>query len=270
MRYPEPCMTLSAVQGGLISQAPLSDSFFTQSVKNHLAMLTEKLRIKTMQTMNATNFGLAGSAVTNHEANRPRYRSYDRMNDAQLVTCCQQGDKSAMDTLIARFKRPIYALAYRLAGNYDDANDVAAAAILRICQNIKKCKSAVTLPAWVNRIVANTFYDMCRTAKKHPSVSLEAITADTDASSLPFLDSQAKSPLALVTESEQRDILHRVLSRLPGLHAQILSQFYLEERSYEEISEMTKVPIGTVKSRLNRARQSMLRKLEAHRTAFVV
>jgi len=203
------------------------------------------------------------------EGTRPRFRSYERMSDAEVVACCQQGDKAAMNALIARFKRPIYALAYRLAGNYDDASDVAAAAILRVCQNINKCKSAVTLPAWVNRIVVNTFYDMCRSAKKCPTVSLEALTENTDASSLPFIDSKEKSPLTLVSEHEQRDILRSALAKLPGLHAQILSQFYLEEHSYEEISEMTSVPIGTVKSRLNRARQALLRKLQAHRTAFV-
>lgn len=219
-----------------------------------------------MHSMTAMTYG---QNSISQDSNRSRYRSYDRMNDAEIVAWCQKGDKAAMDALIARFKRPIHSLSYRLAGNYDDANDVAAAAILRVCQNINKCKSAVTLPAWVNRIVVNTFYDMCRTSKKHPAVSLEAMTQDTDESSLPFLNSQAKSPLTLVTESEQRDILHRVLDRLPGLHAEILSQFYLEERSYEEISEMTSVPIGTVKSRLNRARQCLLRKLESHRTAFV-
>jgi len=223
-----------------------------------------------MQTLTATTFGQTTVRnLTSHEATRPRFRSYERMNDAEIVAWCQKGDKGAMDALIARFKRPIYALAYRLAGNYDDASDVAAAAILRVCQNINKCKSAVTLPAWVNRIVVNTFYDMCRSAKKCPSVSLEALTENTDASSLPFIDSKEKSPLTLVSEQEQRDILRRALAKLPGLHAEILSQFYLEERSYEEISEMTSVPIGTVKSRLNRARQALLRKLQAHRTAFV-
>jgi len=223
-----------------------------------------------MQTLTATTFGqtMVNPNVT-VEGHRPRFRSYDRMNDAEIVAWCQKGDKGAMDALIARFKRPIYALAYRLAGNYDDASDVAAAAILRVCQNINKCKSAVTLPAWVNRIVVNTFYDMCRSAKKCPAVSLEALTENTDASSLPFIDSKEKSPLTLVSEQEQRDILRRALAKLPGLHAEILSQFYLEERSYEEISEMTSVPIGTVKSRLNRARQALLRKLQAHRTAFV-
>lgn len=222
-----------------------------------------------MQTLTAMTFGQTANNTTSAEGSRPRFRSYDRMNDAELVAWCQKGDNGAMDALIARFKRPIYALAYRLAGNYDDASDVAAAAILRVCQNINKCKSAVTLPAWVNRIVVNTFYDMCRSAKKSQAVSLEALTENTDASSLPFIDSKEKSPLTVVSEQEQRDILHKALAKLPGLHAEILSQFYLEERSYEEISEMTHVPIGTVKSRLNRARQALTRKLQAHRTAFV-
>lgn len=225
-----------------------------------------------MQTLTATTFGqtmVTVKTTDSGEVTRPRIRSYERMSDAEIVAWCQKGDKGAMESLISRFKRPIYALAYRLAGNYDDASDVAAAAILRVCQNINKCKSAVTLPAWVNRIVVNTFYDMCRSAKKYPAVSLEALTENTDSSSLPFIDSKEKSPLTLVSEQEQRDILHKALAKLPGLHAEILSQFYLEERSYEEISEMTHVPIGTVKSRLNRARQALLRKLQAHRTAFV-
>jgi RNA polymerase sigma-70 factor (ECF subfamily) len=206
--------------------------------------------------------------VTSLGVSRPRYRSYDHMKDAEIVEWCQKGDMGAMEALVTRFKRPIYTLAARLTRNYADSQDVAAAATLRLCQNINKCRSAVTLPAWVNRIVVNTFYDMCRSAKKCPTMSLEALTENTDASSLPIIESKDKSPLTIVSEHEQRDLLRQALSKLPGLHAEILTQFYLEDRSYEEIAEMTNVPIGTVKSRLNRARQALQRKLQVHHTAF--
>jgi RNA polymerase sigma-70 factor (ECF subfamily) len=132
-----------------------------------------------------------------------------------------------------------------------------------------KSSSAVTLPAWVNSIVVNAYLDSRRRVTRHPTVSLEGLTEDMDDSSFSFLDSKEKSPLALLTEQEQRDILWRAIDRMPELQVEMLLRFYLEDHSYQEISEVMQMPLGTVKSRLNRARLALSRKLKAHEKVFI-
>lgn len=101
------------------------------------------------------------------------------LTDEELVRQCAAGDRQAFDALLNRYERPIYHLAYRLAGNHDDAHDIAAEAALRIFRSIGSFRCAITLPAWINRIVANVFYDMRRRQQRHPASSLDAIAEKT-------------------------------------------------------------------------------------------
>lgn len=187
---------------------------------------------------------------------------WNRYADEEMLLRCQRGEKSALTALLKRFERPIFALAYRLSGNYDDTNDIAATAYLRICQTIHSCKSAITLPAWVNRIVTNVFYDMCRRSQRRQASSLDEIIERTDDSGLPFHDGQDKSPLSHVNDQERKTVLEKAIASLPEAQRVLVQLFYQEEYSYEEISEVTGVPVGTIKSRLNRARTTLQRKLQ--------
>jgi RNA polymerase sigma-70 factor (ECF subfamily) len=196
-------------------------------------------------------------------------KQIDQFRIEDILVRCRRGERSAVETLLKRFERPIYALAYRLAGNYDDANDVAATAALRICQTIHTCKSAITLPAWVNRVVSNVFYDMYRRSQKCPAVSLDTLTERTNVSSLHANDSKQKSPLAYVHENEQKQILASAISILPSFQRQIVTMFYQDEMTYEEIADIMKIPVGTVKSRLSRARLALLKNLQGQQSAFL-
>src|SRR5205085_6072167 len=104
---------------------------------------------------------------------------------------------------------------YRLTGNYDDTNDIAATAILRICQTVHRCKSAITLPAWVNRIVTNTFYDMCRRNRRRQAASLDEIVERGGESVLSLPDEKEKSPFTYVSEGERKTVLTKAIQSLP-------------------------------------------------------
>src|SRR2546421_3875096 len=86
-----------------------------------------------------------------HEAEAAQHA----LQDERLIAMSCMGDERAFDTLIGRYERPIYRLAYRLSGNHDDAQEIAAETFLRICRNLSGIRSAITLRAWINRIVAN-------------------------------------------------------------------------------------------------------------------
>jgi RNA polymerase sigma-70 factor (ECF subfamily) len=197
-------------------------------------------------------------------------RQWSQFADEEMLTRCQHGEKRALEALLKRFERPIFALAYRLSGNYDDTNDIAATTFLRICQTIHSCKSAITLPAWVNRIVTNVFYDMCRRSQRHQAASLDEMMERTSKATLPFADTEEKSPLAYVSQREQKTVVDRAIEALPEAQRTLVQMFYQEERTYEEISSETGLPVGTIKSRLNRARNTLHRRLLPHHAAMAL
>src|ERR1044071_4743801 len=92
--------------------------------------------------------------------------------DERLISMIRNGDRRAFDTLIKKYERQINSLAYRLSGNYDDAQEVVSEAFLRISLNLHSVKHAVTLKAWINRIVVNVFINSRRHARRRPTTSL--------------------------------------------------------------------------------------------------
>jgi len=193
----------------------------------------------------------------------------ENLSDEKLIDKCRTGDRKAFDVLIKRYERPIYHLAYRLSGNYDDAHDIAAETFLRIYRAIGTFQCAITLPAWINRIVANVFYDTRRHAYRHPAVSLDALVEKTGDSLLANEKATAKSPHAEAEENERRSILARAVQSLPDYQRMMVTLFHSEGRTYEEIAEIMKIPVGTVKSRLNRARLALRERLAPQMSALV-
>lgn len=190
-------------------------------------------------------------------------------NDEQLLARCQADDRAALEELLGRYKAQILGLAFRLTGNYDDASDVAAQAQMRICRGITSCRCAKTLPKWVGRIVSNVHYDMLRTNKRRRAASLdEMVEAGTDAAILEDHRPQA-CPQANVEQAERRSILANGIEALPDHFQSVLKLYYHEERTYDEIAIVVGVPVGTVKSRLNRAKLALQIILNPQRDALL-
>jgi len=195
--------------------------------------------------------------------------SLESLSDEFLVRKCSEGDRRAFDVLLRRYERPIYHLAYRLAGNHDDAHDIAAEAALRIFRSIGTFRCAITLPAWINRIVANVFYDMRRRQQRHPASSLDALAEKTGGKLLAAEDSRATSPELHAEENEKTRILGEAIQSLPDYQRMMVTLFHSEGRTYEEIASMMNIPVGTVKSRLNRARLALREMLAPQMSALV-
>jgi RNA polymerase sigma-70 factor (ECF subfamily) len=195
--------------------------------------------------------------------------SLENMTDEQLVRECTAGNRKAFDVLLHRYERPIYHLAYRLAGNHDDAHDIAAEAALRIFRSIGTFRCAITLPAWINRIVANVFYDMRRRQQRHPASSLDALAEKTGGKLLAAEDNSRTSPHVHAEENEKTRILSEAIAALPDYQRTMVTLFHSEGRTYEEIASMMDIPVGTVKSRLNRARLALREMLTPQMSALV-
>lgn len=193
----------------------------------------------------------------------------DVVSNEILLNRCRKGDQNAVHTLLRRFEGQINGLAYKMTGNYDDANDVAAEAYLRICRMIGSCRSAEALPAWVSRVVANAYYDLCRRSMRTPAVSLDSIVEKSDDAYLVADETNTNSPERYVVAREKRRLLDKAIAALPKNQRDIIQQFYLDEQSHEEISGSMGIAVGTVKSRLNRARMMLQQKLTVHQTALM-
>lgn len=190
------------------------------------------------------------------------------LSDEQLIGLYREGNQKAFDVLIKRYERPIYNFAYRLSRNHDDAQEIVGEAYLRICLNVHLIQHAVTLRAWINRIVANIYINMRRKVKRTRAESLDALEEKAGDAVFRSVDAMPESPETHAEVSERRRIVDQAIRSLPDYQRPIVSLFYQEGRSYEEIADVMQIPTGTVKSRLNRGRLNLKRQLAPFRTVL--
>ena len=192
----------------------------------------------------------------------PRSTNMKSLPPEELVKNCQAGEHSAFEELIRRYQGSIYIWAYRLTRNRDAAEDIASATYLRICKGIGSCRQTPALSAWINRIVRNVWLDSLRKTQRRSEVSLTVLENMNGEGRYYGLESHDLNPLQKrVEDSERNGILVNAIGTLPKPQKEIIRLFYSEERSYEEIGQVLGIPVGTVKSRMSRARFALQRKL---------
>jgi RNA polymerase sigma-70 factor, ECF subfamily len=199
---------------------------------------------------------------------RARPDTPEKQEERRLIALAQKGDTEAFDLLMRRYERQVYNLAFRMTSNYDDANDVAAEAFVRVFNALKRFRGDAAFSTWLYRIVTNVFLDERKRRQAHPQVSLEE-EYDVDGSPLQRqVEDAGPGPDDLAELTERRDVMDRAIASLPEFQRQIITMYHVADLSYEEIAEVTGLPIGTVKSRLNRARLALRDVLEKHRHLF--
>jgi RNA polymerase sigma-70 factor, ECF subfamily len=194
---------------------------------------------------------------------------WQAMSAEELVQHCRLGEPAAIGTLIDRYERRIYNQAYHLTRNYHNAHEIAAEAYLRVYRAISTLDSAASLAAWIDRIVVNVYVDMQRRAHRHPWVSLEHLVEEEGAEAAFTADgSSLVSPQSHAEEAERKQLLGSAIASLPGYQRTVVDLFHTEGHTYDEIAGMMGMPVGTVKSRLHRARLALRIRLEPERTVF--
>ena len=184
-------------------------------------------------------------------------RSGPPPDERSLIERSCKGDVHAYDVLVRRYERVMFQLAVRLTGNSDDAADIAQEAFIRGWNHIKAFRREAMFSTWMHRIVVNVFLDNRKKNRNKKRISLEqSIDASQEATTMDIPDTAA-GPEALALESEQQVQLHNALMELPEAQRTLMVLFHIQEKTYEELVEITGLPLGTVKSRLNRARLAM-------------
>jgi RNA polymerase sigma-70 factor (ECF subfamily) len=176
-----------------------------------------------------------------------------------LIERCKAGDTNAWDTLIHTYEKSVYKFAYSLCRNHDEAGDIAGQVFLRLYQNLHTFRYEASFTSWLFRIVRNTYLDLCVRPAHRSHLSLDAGTNnDGEPNVARDIMDPAPQPEAICMDNEVAAMLAKAIQHLPAYQRQVLRMYHTEGKSYEEIAETTGLSIGTVKSRLNRAR-TMLR-----------
>ena len=181
------------------------------------------------------------------------------MTERELVARAKAGDETAFARLMRENEKRIYNLTLRMTGNVEDALDLSQEAFLNAWRGLKFFKGDSAFSTWVYRLASNVCLDFLR-AKKRRQEIVDPVHSLDDQDAPPPPADEGLRPDAQLERKERSNSLHRALGNLPDHHRQILVMRELSGLSYQEISDVLRLDLGTVKSRLTRARTA-LRKL---------
>ncbi|MDR0999299.1 MAG: sigma-70 family RNA polymerase sigma factor [Clostridiales bacterium] len=178
-----------------------------------------------------------------------------------VLVKARQGDPDSFAELIKPYERLIYNLAWHYAHNREDAKDITQDTYIKAYKNLGQCKSADSFKAWLTRIVITTSLDYLRARKRNAEDSLD----EREEAGIFFAAaSHDQDPEAKVLANETSDAVRRAVSLLPAEQRTLVILRDLQGFSYEEISKTMNLPLGTVKSRLSRARLKLRELLLGH------
>lgn len=181
----------------------------------------------------------------------------------QALRAAQRGDVAAFNSLVLTFQRQVYNVCYRTLGNADDAADATQDAFLAAFRGLKTFKGPATgLKPWFLRVSVNTCYDHLRRRKRRPTESLDAVDPSDDHEPHELAD-PSLGPEELALGDEAARTIQTALDRLPAEQRLTVILCDVQGLSYEETATITDVELGTVKSRLSRARARLREMLAA-------
>ncbi|NLO76120.1 MAG: sigma-70 family RNA polymerase sigma factor [Clostridia bacterium] len=185
--------------------------------------------------------------------------------DEDLVTRSKNGDLQAFEELVCRYERKVYSLAYRMMGNYDDANDIAQEAFLRAFQAISGFRGDSSFSTWISHIVTNLCRDELRKRYRISFESLDQELCLGDVEVKKQMPSSEPGPDEIYERYEFQQELQELLTTLSPEFRLALVLRDIQGYSYQEIAELMECSLGTVKSRINRARNFLKDKILAQR-----
>ncbi|MEJ5239951.1 MAG: sigma-70 family RNA polymerase sigma factor [Anaerolineales bacterium] len=179
------------------------------------------------------------------------------MDEITLLSQAQRGDLDAFNRLVLAYQDQLFNIAFRILGDEDLAADATQEAFLHAFQKITTFRSG-SLRGWLIRIVTNLCYDELRRQKRRPQTALEPLTAEGDEVESPsWMSDSRPSPEASLEQKELEHALEHCLQALPLPFRAIVVLADIEGLDYSEIAVALRIPLGTVKSRLARARMRL-------------
>jgi RNA polymerase sigma factor (sigma-70 family) len=176
------------------------------------------------------------------------------MDEKALIAAAQQGEVPAFNQLVLTYQSMVYNLAYRILGDADAAADASQDTFLSAFRAIKKFRGG-SFKAWLLRIATNACYDQLRYKQRRPTSPLEALFAETDHP--PSFTDPTEGPEDYTLRQELGRAIQVGLNTLPPDQRIALVLSDVQGLSYQEIAEVTRSSLGTVRSRLSRGRAKL-------------
>ena len=176
-------------------------------------------------------------------------------DDAVLVAACQKGDEKAFGELVRRYQRAVHRLAWSLTRNASDADDLAQETFFRAWGAIGRFELGQPLYPWLARIVTNQAFSLFRHRKRRPETSIEPLVEAGQQWGM------EDDPAEHTADAERDTQLRACFGELQPEHQAVLALRAVQDLSYEEIASALSIPIGTVMSRLSRARGELKKRL---------
>ncbi len=192
---------------------------------------------------------------------QPNYIAVDReaiKNEVMaLVERCQAGESTAFDDLVRRYQRYVFNLIYQHLGSTDDMEDIAQEVFIRIFKFIKRFRREASLESWIYKIVLNYCRTFARRRKNWMRLFYENTFQGRNETDFEIMDNIPDinaNPADSIEQQQTASNIKVALDSLPEIYREILIMREINELSYEEISSILDISIGTVKSRISRAR----------------
>jgi len=174
--------------------------------------------------------------------------------DGELVQSALAGRETSFEELVRRYQRPIAAYVYRMVGDYDAALDLTQEVFIKVYNSLTRYRSEFKFSTWIYKIAHNAAIDHLR---RH-AVRDQALTCGIDGERREVLiESRRLTPEQESERKERRIEIESVVQLLPAAYRELIVLRHSQDLSYDEIAEVTGLPLGTVKNRLFRAREAM-------------
>jgi RNA polymerase sigma-70 factor (ECF subfamily) len=199
------------------------------------------------------------SSTLGHPRAAPRQvaEAFAGLDDAQVVRRFLEGDARAFTELVTRYRARLLNFIFRTIGDRERAEDLVQEVFIRVYRHLHRFDQSRKFSTWIYTIASNLAKNELRNRSRNPLVLFQTIRKQWEADHRPlqFEDSSSR-PDDLYRKRHLRELVEWAVSQLPEHHRVVFVLRELEGKSYEEIAEITGCNLGTVKSRLNRARNN--------------
>lgn len=177
-------------------------------------------------------------------------------DEKKLIQKSKSGDVKSFEILISRYEKLAYNVAYRILGNEEDAKDMTQESLIKVYKYLKNFRMDSSFSTWLYRIVMNTCKDELR-KKKLNVISIDKPINTTDGSMYMDIKDSSSTPEEELESKETQGEVQKALSKVNEKNRIVVVLRDIKGFTYSEISEILDVPVGTIKSRINRGRQEL-------------
>ncbi len=186
------------------------------------------------------------------------------LTEKELISLLKKGDRDAFNELVARYQSKVINISYNLLSDSEDALDASQEVFIKIYRNISTFRESSSLSTWIYRITVNICRDTLR--KRQRTADTVSITGEDDETQ--DIPDTGSSPELMTEHTELQLAVRRAIAELSEEYKTVLTLCDIEGMSYDDISAILRIPTGTVKSRLNRARAALRKKISENREHF--